>query len=579
MKPKKAAGKATAAAAPRPAAKSGARWVWIAALAAAVAMAFWAYGPALHGPFLFDDTTLLFPRGISAPLIQWLHDTRPALMTTYWLNARLSGDDTSSYHALNVVIHLLASLLIFAIVRRLLERAAVGARALTPIAAFCAALFLLHPVQTEAVAYLAGRSESLSALFAFAAFAVFLYRKEPAAGWKTAAAVILLFGAALATKQQTVALPALLLLTDAWTWNERPAWAAIRANWRVYAPMALGALAAVAVFAPLMLSAQTAGFGMKDLPWYQYLFTEFRAVFVYLREFVLPVGLNADWDFPVSRSLLDHGAIAGLIALVALAALAWRFRRRFTLASYGFFAFLILLAPTSSILPLRDPVAERRLYFAMLGLLLVAAEVLRRVRLPWKALAGVCGAILLLAAVGTHARAEVWSSGLALWQDSVAKSPNKPRDHFQLAQAYADAGDCARASSEFERTARFTPEGYSRYNLLVDWGLALDCAGEPDAALARFREAAALEPTAHVYTQMAVVYAKRQQWTEAMGALAQAEKLDSTFAPIYDYRARIYLSTNHAAEAIPEFERALALDPQFDAARQGLAAAHRQLGR
>ncbi len=456
MKPKKTE---KAQAARKPAVASPLRWPLWAAAAAALLAAIWAYGPAMHGPFLFDDNTLLFTLpGTSAPLLEWLNKIRPALMLTYWANVRISGSETFSYHAVNLLIHCIASGLMYYVVRRLLDWGGVEARLRTPLAGFCAALFLLHPAQTEAVAYLSGRSEALSSLFFFAAFAVFLYRGDSSVTWQTTAAVIVLFLAALASKEQTIALPALLLLTDYW-WNPGFSFRGIRENWKLYGTLAVGALAGLIRFAPLILNAQTAGFGMKDLTWYQYLFTEFRAIFIYIREFFLPFGLNADLDFPFSHTILDRGAWAGLVVLLALVAAAWHYRRRFPLASYGFFAFLVLMAPTSSILPIRDPIAERRLYFATFGLLLVAADLARRIKLSRATLGAAAAAILLLAAVATHARAEVWSSELALWQDSEPKSPDKPRDHFQLAYAYLNAGDCARASAEFEKTAQYKPDG------------------------------------------------------------------------------------------------------------------------
>ena len=78
-------------------------------------------------------------------------------------------------------------------------------------------------------------------------------------------------------------------------------------------------------------------------------------------------------------------------------------------------------------------------------------------------------------------------------------------------------------------------------NLLVDWGLALDCAGQPQPALAKLQEAAATEPTAHVYTQIAMVYAKQSLWDQAMAALATAEKIDPKFPTTYAYRRGIVL--------------------------------------
>ncbi len=541
---------------------------------AALLLLVWAYSPALHGPFLFDDTTLPFALpSFSAPLSQWIRGVRPVLMFTYWINAAMSGSDTFSYHALNLVFHAATTALVFVIVRRLLEWSGAMASRRTLLAAFAAAAFLLHPVQTEAVAYLAGRSETLSVLFAFAAFAVFLYRPRPAIPWTTAAAVLALFGLALLSKEHTIALPALFLLTDFW-WNpDKPA-AAVRANWRLYLPMAAAGAAGVAFFWNLILHSPSAGFGLKDLPWYQYLFTEFRAIFVYPRLFLLPAGLDADWDFPYSRTLTDHGAIAGLIVLAACVYAAWHYRRRFPLATYGFFVFLVLMAPTSSVLPIKDPVAERRLYFSMLGLLLIAVDFLARLTADRRTLAWSCAAVALAAALATHSRAAVWSDAVTLWQDTVAKSPNKSRDHFQLAVAYTDAQRYTDAIAEFEKTASLTKPDY---NLLVDWGLAYDAMGRPDDALAKLRQAAALERTAHVYSQIGMIYAKQRRYPEALDALATAEKIDPSWPQTYNYRAKIYFQQNNLASAIADYQHALQLDPTLADAKDELARAQLML--
>src|SRR5262249_39715710 len=158
---------------------------------------------------------------------------------------------------------------------------------------------------------------------------------------------------------------------------------------------------------PVLTGSLSAGFHLKDLTWYEYFFTECRALFVYPALLLMPIHLTPDWDFPISRTILDHGAIFGLIALLALSALAWRFRKTYRLALFGFFAYLILMAPTSSILPIKDPVAERRIYLSMLGLLLIAIDFLDRVKLEPKKLAAVAGAIALVLTVATHARSTV----------------------------------------------------------------------------------------------------------------------------------------------------------------------------
>ncbi len=551
--------------------------VWYAAAFVSLAALLWAYSPTMHAAFLFDDSKQQFATSsASEPLSSWIGPVRPLLMFTYFVNTRISLQDTWSYHFFNIVIHILAGILVFLVIRRLMEWAGAEESSRTPFAAFGAFLFLLHPLQTESVAYISGRSESLCGMFSAACLAAFLYRRSAAISWAGVAAVVALFGAAVLTKEQAVVLPVLFVLTDIW-WNPDSPLRSVLANWKLYVVLAAGAAAGVALFWRLILgvgTAGSAGFAMKDFTWYQYLFTQFRVIYAYLFNFVLPVRLNVDWDFPISRSLFDHGAIFGLAGLLALAALAWRYRRSFPLAGYGYFMFLVLLAPTSSILPIKDPIADRRMYLPMLGLVLVAIDLLRRVKVEPKVLATGAAIVILAATVATHARAEVWSDPVLLWQDTALKSPNKSRAHFQLAFAYFDQGRYDLAVAEFEKTASREPP---TTDLLVDWGLAYDGLNQPEKALEKFRQAAAIEPTAHIYTQIGYVLAKRAAWKEAMEAFDTAQKLDANFAITYMYKGQVRLATNEPAAAVTEFQHALALDPSLAIARQGLSTAQQQL--
>ena len=552
-------------------------WMWCAAPLASLAVLFWVYGPTMHTPFLFDDVGQQFAlSSASDPLAKWIGPVRPVLMFSYWVNTRISLDDTSSYHVFNVIIHALAGVFIFLVIRRLLKWAGAEERSRAPWAAFGALLFLLHPFQAESVAYISGRSDALCGMFAGASFAAFLCRRSSAISWAGVLPVVLLFGAAVLTKEQAVVLPALFVLTDLW-WNPDSPLRAVRANWKLYAVLALGAAGAVALFWNLIAGFGTggsAGFSMKDLTWYQYLFTEFRAVFAYVFNFLLPVNLSVDWDFPFSHTILEHGAIFGLAALLALAAAAWRYRRTFPLAGYGYFVFLVLLSPTSSVLPIKDPIADRRMYLPMLGLILIAIDLLRRLKVERKVLAMGAAALLVAAALATHARAEVWSSPITLWQDTARQSPNKFRAHFHLAYAYQEEGRNDLAVAEFQKTAELSPP---TADLLLDWGLAYDGLNQPEKALEKFRQAAAVQPSAHVYTQIGYIYAKRSAWREAMEAFDTAQKLDANFAYTYMYKGQVHLATNEPAAAAAEFQHALKLDSSLVPARQGLAMAQQRL--
>src|SRR6202011_5819078 len=131
-------------------------WLWTVALLVGLFATFQAYAPALHGPFLFDDSYLPMnvPHLAHGPFLQSLRGVRPLLMASYWVNEQLAGTDTTQYHAWNVFIHFLNALLVYFIVRKLLQLAAAPPK----LALFAAGLFLLHPLQTETVAYIAGRS-------------------------------------------------------------------------------------------------------------------------------------------------------------------------------------------------------------------------------------------------------------------------------------------------------------------------------------------------------------------------------------------------------------------------------------
>jgi tetratricopeptide (TPR) repeat protein len=210
----------------------------------------------------------------------------------------------------------------------------------------------------------------------------------------------------------------------------------------------------------------------------------------------------------------------------------------------------------------------------MVGLLLIVVDLMSRLQVNTKKLAWAMTALLLLAAAAAHARAGVWADPIALWQDTVSKSPQKRRDHFQLGSAYFETGRCDLAEQEFEKTAQL---GKVDYDLLVDWGLAYDCLNRPGDAVSKLRQAAALEPTAHVYSQIGMVFAKRAQWGDALQALNAAQKIDPNYAMTYYYLGGVYLSLNQPAQAAASYQRSLQLQPGYQPAVDGLAQSEARL--
>jgi tetratricopeptide (TPR) repeat protein len=553
------------------------RWKWwyiAGAILFAAFVAFEVYGPALRGEFLFDDSYLPFlrPEMQNAPLHGWL-GVRPFLMFSFWLNYRSSGVDPYPYHAFNVVLHTFNAVLAALIVRKLLVVAGEKSIFREILSVFAGALFLLHPAQTEAVAYVASRSEAMSVLFFFAAYAVFLYRRNPSIGFGRTILILILFAMAASSKEHTTVLPALLLLTDFW-FNTPFRLEGIRRNLKLYAPIAiLGALGLAAVWRVLS-TAQTAGFAVSEFKWYEYLFTQYRVIWTYIRLFILPINLNGDYDYPVSRSILDGGSILGLLGLVALAVLAWKYRRRYPLASFGYFGFLLLLAPTSSFVPIRDVIAERRLYLPFICLTLIAIDFLRRWRVSPVALGAALTVVCCLGAAMAYNRNKVWSNPLAFWQDTAAKSPNNGRARFQLAFAQWQSGNCAAAVKNYAAVEKMqAPDD----RLYIDWAHALDCLNQPDEAVAKLREAIKIKPSALAYAQVGMIYGKRGHSEEALAALNEAEKIDPGFEMTYVYKGNLDAARGDHAAASAQYTRALAINPHNETAKQALAISQQQL--
>lgn len=548
----------------------GAFKIYAFACLAAILLAFQIYSPAMRGQFVFDDLFLSYtnPHAASLSLAEWC-GLRPMLGLSFWANFQMAGLDTWPYHAINVLLHSFNAIFVFLIVRKLLELAGTGGWLGQVLAGFSATLFLVHPVQTEAVAYIASRSENLSVFFLFMAFCVFLYRPTQEVNWLTSAGILCLFACAMGTKEHAIALPAIFLLTD-YFFNPGFSFKGVRGNWRLYVPMVvMGAVGALFVWSYVSKDPMI-GFHLKGLTWYQYFFTECRAVFGYVWYFIFPVGLNVDHEFAESLTVFDHGSIIALGCLALLMAAAYICRRLYPLACYGFLVFIVLLAPTSSFIPIRDVFVERRLYLPFIGLLLILLEPLRRVRMPMKTWIGVLACVCLVPAFLTWRRAAVWTSSTKLWEDSVATSPNKSRPHIGLGNAYMHDNRCGDAAREYAAAYQLAPPDFTlKYNLAA----AYECMKEPARAVPLLKEAIAEKPDAAPnYALLGMVQAESGNWKEGWDYLNRAEQLDPRYAPTHAYRGTILAKLGEAERASMEFALCLRMDPNNSIARRGWAA-------
>jgi protein O-mannosyl-transferase len=532
------------------------------------AVILWLYSPALNGHFIFDDLALPFCKPIRhASLSTWISHSgvRPVLMISYWLNYQISGDRPFSYHFVNLVIHFANSAVTFLVLLQILQRAGWMGRKSQVASAIGALVFTIHPLQTESVSYVAGRSESLAALFLLLAYVVFLYRRKEAISWWEALLVLVLFGAAVKTKENAIALAPILILTDLF-WPEAFSLRALCRNWRLYVLMIPGAgFAAVGIFR-MLASAGTAGFSVATFKWYQYAFTEARAIFIYIRMAIWPSGLSLDHDFATSYTILEHGAICWMILLAALVAMSIILRRRYPLGCFGLLMFLIWLAPTSSVVPLDDSLVERRMYLPLIGLILIGCELGMRVKLPAAAcVASLCIAGIILGAL-CYNRNRLWGGPEKLMEMAADNALYNPRPLLNFAEILIEKNECAATRPYLVRAESRLP---NNYYVNVTWGRTLACLGYLDQAIKRFEVAAKLKPTSQVYQWLGLAYAEIGRPEAAVGALKIAIELDPQSAAAHGSLALWFEKNQDLTNAEKEYRTAASLDRDDSWARQG----------
>jgi len=479
------------------------------------------YAPAFGSPFVYDDFILPLDES-PEHLLGWVARMRPLLMATYWLNTNVLGSSPLGYHFVNLMIHAANTGLVFLILSRLLALPSGNSTNNVSIASMVgAAVFFIHPLQTESVAYIAGRSESLAAFFVLLGYAVFLYRRHEAISWAETAVVLALFAFGISTKENAVSLLGIIILTDIY-WPQAFSLRGLRNNWRLYSAMGVAAIVALWWVFRLLATAPTAGFSLRDVTWYQYGFTEARAFFTYLRLAVIPAGQSIDHYFPVSHNVLDHGAIFYLIALTGLIAVCYLWRRRYPLACFGLFLTLILLAPTSSIVPIRDPLVERRMYLPLLGLILIGCEIARHIHVPRRTGYAACAAMLLVLYVLCYQRNLLWAEPSELFIEAGQDSPTG-RPFVNLVKVLAEEHRCGLAIPYLRQAEQRLPNDYM---MELAWGRALECTGQREQALQRLLRAARIWPSSDVYTLIGDLYGEMGRAEQAGVALRKAVALD-----------------------------------------------------
>ncbi len=532
------------------------RWLGSVLLVLLVGLA-WANG--LRGEFTYDDKVEVVGNLTIRTLESWhavlgYNASRPLVILTWALDWHLWELEPLGYHVVNVLIHMINASLAFLLGEAVARRLALRRPLL--VALVVAALWAVHPMTTEAVTYITGRSESLCATFYLASVLCWLRWRSRGDGFQLALSLVA-FLAAAATKEVAATIPATLLAVELLLPAQRPlgrrGWAAMAPFWAL---LAVGVIARKALY----------GVFLTDLwlrPMDVQLATQAEVLVRYLQLWLLPVGQSVFHDHPAATSpgqpsvLLSIGLLAGLVGVAA-----WQRRRRPWLA-FAVAWFLLLLAPSSSVVPLKETMAEHRSYLAGWAICFAAVLALLPL-LERRARAGMALAVVavLLLTGATHLRNKAWRSEVALWSQAVERNPGS-------AEAWYGYGDALRFAASYDAAIDAYAAAVERDDLFLDaWnnmGIALAEQGRVEEARKVWLDTLERHPSyCKAHNNLGWLHYRQRAWDEAIAEFRSTLVYCPDNTQAHFALGNIYYQPRRDPQrALHHYHNVLEIDPTF----------------
>ena len=520
------------------------------------------------GPYVFANPMVL--GGLSVRTVKWAFTNHtpywhPVTWISHLADVTLLGPEPQGMHAMNLAIHLANVLLLFVGLTRLTSR-------VVP-AALVTALFALHPLHVESVAWIAERKDLLSTFFFLAALNAYVaYAQRP--GRLRYAGVAIAFALSLMCKPMFVTLPVLLLLLDYWPLARLANGPSLTRLCLEKVPLALLSIPSMIVtyvgqertgtvskLATLPLPARAANASV--------------ACAAYLRKTVWPSDLAAFYPYPDAWPM---PAVAVSVAvLLALTTVAIALRRRMPYLLFGWLWYLVSLLPVIGFIQVgNQSMADRFTYVPLVGIfVMIAWAADEAVRGPRARMIAVAAAVVVLIACATVARAQVytWSSSTTMWSRVLEVSPDSVYAHSALGAELADQGDLQAARAQQEEALRLRPSDPDAHNELGK----LDAErGDLEHAIRHFSAAAERrQDFGEAFHNLGTALLHAGRPADAVAPLRRAVDLLPADAGSYNGLGLACARVGNLDEARIAFEKAAALDPASAEYRSNLDAVKR----
>lgn len=552
------------------------RWLPLLVIIAGIG----AYYNSFTGAFVFDDRPHILENWRVHrlwPLWDVLGGTsRPLVSLSLAINYALSGTRVWSYHAVNLLIHLLAALALFGVIRRTLLTTRLRPRyghSAHWLALAVSLLWVVHPLHTQSVTYTIQRGESLMGLcYLLTLYSVIRSAETSQRRWMTCAILACAMG--MATKPVMVTAPLV-----AWIYDGIFLSGSLASAWRQRKRLYLGLAATWGVLIWCLVAAPadyqtSAGFAFTRISPLEYALTQPGVILHYLRLVLWPHPLVFDYGWPVAtttQEILPPLLVIGALIFATL----WALRHRPPLGFLGA-AFFLILAPSSSLIPIADLAFEHRMYLPLAAVISfgvvvgdwIASRLVGAHRLRQTLAVGLLASLTLLLGLATIRRNEDYRDGVTMWRDTLSKRPNNPRAHNNLCDALIRQGQPDAAIPHCHEALRLRPDYPDAYHNLGDIAVTQSKLQE---AVAHYTRALRLKPEDEKSAvNLAVVLALQGHIEAAQERLSHVLQRHPGCAEAHYNLGLILARQKQFGAAEARFVEALRLDPALTAARESL---------